>query len=509
MYKQIFISFRAVMNYFYSIYRYLTIYCFVFLMQCQPTKDATAVLRLPIDKEWYKKAIFYEVFVQSFADSNGDGIGDLEGLRNRLDYLTELGITALWLMPIHPSPSYHKYDVTDYYDIHPDYGTKEDFKRLVNDAHQRGIRVVIDLVLNHTSAQHPWFEVSKKDKKNPFRDYYVWANYDSIAKEIQKKEITLDSDNLTQWHAPDGNKQADEYYYGFFWSGMPDLNYDNPKVRQEVFNIGAYWLTEMGVDGFRLDAAKHIFPDDRPEDNHAWWVEFRREMEKVRPDVFLLGEVWDKTEVVAPYLKGLTSVFNFDLALAIGNAALNGKHQNLPKEHQAILEAYYRVAPDFVDATFLTNHDQNRILSFLHNDENKMRMASALLFSLPGTPFIYYGEEIGMKGKKPDVYLREPFVWDNDEKDPMQPRWLEPTYSTETTVVPLRWQQQQPHSLYQHYKNWIKLRKTNPALLSGKIEDAGAKSHAIVAFYRIHPTQELLVLHNLSDKRCSLKMRDK
>ncbi|MCS6832546.1 MAG: alpha-amylase family glycosyl hydrolase, partial [Flammeovirgaceae bacterium] len=336
MYKQIFISFRAVMNYFYSIYRYLTIYCFVFLMQCQPTKDATAVLRLPIDKEWYKKAIFYEVFVQSFADSNGDGIGDLEGLRNRLDYLTELGITALWLMPIHPSPSYHKYDVTDYYDIHPDYGTKEDFKRLVNDAHQRGIRVVIDLVLNHTSAQHPWFEVSKKDKKNPFRDYYVWANYDSIAKEIQKKEITLDSDNLTQWHAPDGNKQADEYYYGFFWSGMPDLNYDNPKVRQEVFNIGAYWLTEMGVDGFRLDAAKHIFPDDRPEDNHAWWVEFRREMEKVRPDVFLLGEVWDKTEVVAPYLKGLTSVFNFDLALAIGNAALNGKHQNLPKEHQAI-----------------------------------------------------------------------------------------------------------------------------------------------------------------------------
>ncbi|GAB4340363.1 MAG: alpha-amylase family glycosyl hydrolase [Flammeovirgaceae bacterium] len=488
----------------------------MFFSECQTPQiqqnDMSSIIQvnaLPIDKNWYRKAIFYEVFVQSFADGNGDGIGDLKGLCLRLDYLQDLGVNALWLMPIHPSPSYHKYDVVDYYDIHPDYGTKDDFKMLVNEAHKRGIRIVIDLVLNHSSDQHIWFKESKKGKDNPFREYYVWANYDSVAKEIEKKEVTLDSDNLTQWHAPDGNKEADEYYYGFFWGGMPDLNYDSKKVRQEMFKLGAFWLTEMGVDGFRLDAAKHIFPDDRPLDNHAWWEEFRGEMEKVKPDVFLLGEVWASVEIVAPYLKGLTSVFNFDLALAIGKASLEGKHNHLPKQHQHILATYQKVAPHFVDAIFLTNHDQNRILSHLGNDENKMRMASALLLSLPGTPFIYYGEEIGMKGRKPDVYIREPFMWDIKGKDSLQTRWLEPTYSTDSTVVALKQQQEKDTSLYHHYKKWLALRKKYPALLLGGIEDADSKSQKVVSFYRRYENQELLVLHNLSHTPVSFKRTDK
>lgn len=184
-------------------------------------------------------AVTYEIFVQSFYDSNGDGVGDINGMTSQLDYLKDLQIEAVWLMPIGPSPSYHKYDITDYRDIHPDYGTMDDFKNFVRQAHQRDIKVVIDLVINHTSSEHPWFEAAVTDKNSPYRNYYVWAYEDSIKERIAKKEVTLDSDNITQWHKSEGN---DQLYYGFFYGGMPDLNFDNPKVREEVKDIGRFWL---------------------------------------------------------------------------------------------------------------------------------------------------------------------------------------------------------------------------------------------------------------------------
>ena len=456
-------------------------------------QDATAQEK---EVSRWPKAVTYEIFVQSFADSDGDSIGDIKGMTQKLPYLQDLGVKAVWLMPMHPSPSYHKYDVTDYYNIHPDYGTLEEFKAFVEQAHQHGIKVVIDLVVNHTGRDHPWFQEAMKNPDSPYRDYYVWADKDSIADQIAKKTTTLDSDNITQWHDAAGNSES---YYGFFWGGMPDLNFDNAAVRQEIFRIGRFWLEEVGVDGFRLDAARHIFPDDRPEDNHAWWQAFRAEMEKIKPDVYLIGEVWDSTEEVAPYFKGLHALFNFDMSYAIKEAAAQAEAGDLVEKHQEIRKFYKSVTPDFIDAIFLTNHDQNRIMSELENDPQKARMAAALLFTLPGSPYIYYGEEIGMRGKKPDEQIREPFLWDRKENDQIRTKWIKPEYSTEQEIVPLALQQNDSSSLYHHYKKLIGLRNRSAALTFGELLQAKSREAGVVAFRRINENEDLLIFHNLQD----------
>ncbi len=443
-------------------------------------------------------AVTYEIFVQSFYDTNEDGIGDINGVTEKLDYLKDLGIEALWLMPISPSPSYHKYDVTDYKDIHPDYGTKADFKRLVQAAHDRNIKIVIDLVINHTGRDHPWFVEAVGHPDGPYRDYYVWANKDSIAENISKKEIALDSDNLTQWHPADS---TDDYYYGFFWGGMPDLNYDNPLVRDEIFDIGRFWLEEMGVDGFRLDAAKHIYPDDRPTDNHRWWITFREEMQKIKPGVFLLGEVWSEAEVVAPYLEGLPALFNFDVGKGIIEAVKSENSGGLLQKHQQIQQFYQKVNPEYIDAIFITNHDQNRIASEVAGDQNKARMAAALVLTLPGSPFIYYGEELGMLGVKPDEHIREPFNWAEDGSDKGETSWLEPKYTTDRSVTPLAAQLKDSLSMYNHYRAFIQLRNDHPALTYGTLIPDEKAPPEISSFLRVHELDTLWVLHNLSNRK--------
>ncbi|MDN4593318.1 alpha-amylase family glycosyl hydrolase [Polycladomyces subterraneus] len=229
-----------------------------------------------------------------------------------MDYLNDghprsgndLEVDGLWLMPITKSPSYHKYDVVDYYQVDPQYGTLEDFRRLIREAHKRGIKVIIDLVVNHTSNQHPWFVSASKDKNSPYRDYYIWADAET---DIHEK---------VPWGQPVWHETypgSGDYYYGLFWSGMPELNYDNPRVREEIIKIGKFWL-KQGADGFRLDAAKYIYPDTLEAKNHEWWSQFRREMQKVKPNVYLVGEVWDAKERVAPYYGELDTLFNFDLS---------------------------------------------------------------------------------------------------------------------------------------------------------------------------------------------------
>lgn len=441
----------------------------------------------------------YEVFVLAFADGDGDGKGDFKGLTDKLDYLDDLGINGIWLMPIMNSPTYHKYDVTDYKSIHPDYGTTEDFKRFVSEAHKRDIKVVVDLILNHTGTEHPWFKEAIKGPENPFRDYYVWAKKDSIRNQISKKTTSFDSDNITQWHAVNGDTLA-EQYYGFFWGGMPDLNFDNPKVRQEFTDIGKFWLTDMNVDGFRLDAAKHIFPSDRANDNHNFWIEFRSEMQKIKPDVYLVGEVWSDAKNVAPYLKGLPSLFNFDMGYAITatvNAGLDTV--GLIRKYKEISDYYKQSTTSYIDATFLKNHDQNRILSELGNDMAKMRVATGIYLTLPGTPYIYYGEEIGMLGVKPDEYIREPFVWDFDKKDKYQTSWEQPKYSTPETVKPLSTQIKDDGSLYNFYKELIHHRNESRALTEGEIENANLNIAELVSFIRRYKNDELLVINNVSD----------
>jgi alpha-amylase len=450
-------------------------------------------------------AVAYEIFVQSFYDSDGDGIGDIRGMTSKLDYLEDLGVEGVWLMPIMPSPSYHKYDVTDYRDIHPDYGTLEDFKAFVREAHARNIRVIIDLVVNHCGAGHPWFQSALEGPESLFRDYFVWANDAAIDSLNYAAKAAEDSDNVRKWIAVEGQE---EKYYAYFGGHMPDLNFDNPKVRQEVYDIGRFWLQEIGVDGFRLDAAKHIFPDERAEDSHAFWVEFRQEMERAKPDVYLVGEVWSDAQTVAPYLKGLPALFNFDLGYAITHVVNAGMDTiRLITKYKEINDFYHTVTSDFIDATFVKNHDQNRILSEVGGDKNKARMATALLLTLPGSPYLYYGEEIGMLGQKPDEYIREPFLWEEKAQDTGRPTWIDPRYSTDATVRPLSMQLADPSSIHQFYKRMIGLRRGSKALTFGNIEPFDAGNSSVVAFFRAYEGERVLVIHNVSAREQKLEVQ--
>ncbi|HMG89016.1 MAG TPA: alpha-amylase family glycosyl hydrolase [Chryseolinea sp.] len=450
----------------------------------------------------------YEVFVLAFADGNGDGKGDILGLMSKLNHLEDLGVNGVWLMPVMNSPSYHKYDVTDYKSIHPDYGTIEDFKEFVKAAHSKDIRVIVDLVINHTSNQHSWFREASSEKTNPFRNYYVWAKKDSIRSQISKKTSSFDSDNITQWHAVNGDTTS-EHYYGFFWGGMPDLNFDSEKVMQEFVDISKFWLEEMDVDGFRLDAAAHIFPGDRAADNHRFWNKFRTEMQKIKPDVYLVGEVWLGAKEVAPYLEGLPSLFNFDMSFAITSVVKAGMDTiGLIKKYIEITDFYKSVNPTYLDATFLTNHDQNRILSQLGDHGQKMRVAAGILLTLPGTPYIYYGEEIGMKGVKPDEYIREPFLWATSNADAKQTSWEQPKYSNEQTVLPLSEQKKDHGSLYNFYRELIRVRNGSKALTMGELEKTNFSIAEVISFKRKYENEELLVLNNISDVEITISLSD-
>ncbi|UXP31275.1 alpha-amylase family glycosyl hydrolase [Reichenbachiella agarivorans] len=462
----------------------------------------------------YNNAVFYEIFVQSFADSNGDGVGDIPGMTAKLDYLVDLGITAIWLMPMSPSPSYHKYDVTDYVGIHSDYGTMEDFKTFIHEAHAREIRVVMDFVINHSSSEHPWFVDAKTGKDAKYRDYYVWADKDSIAQEIAKKETSFDSDNIRQWHPVTEEDTVSEHYYGFFYGGMPDFNYDNPAVRKEFYDAGKFWLSHIGVDGFRLDAAKHIYPDDRAVDSHAFWKEFKSEMQKVNPDVYLMGEVWSDAKNASPYAAGFTSLFNFDRAFSILES-INAGEQKAAKiaGHGYEMNADVHIAdvineslpwfksynPDFIEASFLSNHDQNRVASVLGGKSDKIKLSAAILFTLPGTPYIYYGEELGMLGMKPDENIREPMLWDISSKDAQRTEWMKSKYSTDSTVVPAKQQMADGQSIYNTYKELIALKKTS-LFSQGTIAKISSEEPALLAYSRSYGDSHAMIYHNLSAK---------
>ena len=297
---------------------------------------------------WWHDRTFYEVFVRSFQDSDGDGVGDLKGVIDRLDQLndgdpdtdTDLGITGLWLMPTFPSPSYHGYDVTDYRSVNPDYGSLTDMRALVAAAHKRGIAVLLDLPLNHTSSQNPWFIDSEK-AKSAHADWYVWAS----------------SPQGSGWY-PDGKR----YFYAAFGSDLPDLNVANPAVTAELTADASFWLGDVGVDGFRLDAAKYLIEDGPTTQNtpetHAWWQTFRTAVEKTSPGAFLVGEVWDTSPISASYVPDdLDMTFDFTVASGYVDAAGSGDATSLGK----ILARITTLYPPQGFGAFLTNHDQDRV----------------------------------------------------------------------------------------------------------------------------------------------------
>lgn len=262
--------------------------------------------------------------------------------------------------------------------------------------------------------------------------------------------------------------------------------------------IGRHWLTDVGVDGFRLDAAKHIFPDERAKDNHRWWEYLRSEMRKAKEDVYLVGEVWAPAEVVAPYTKGLTALFNFDLATAIKAAVNEGRGDALATKHKQVLDLYASVSPGFVDATFLSNHDQNRVMSVFEGDVAKAKLGAAILMTLPGSPYLYYGEEIGMTGQKPDPNIREPFLWEKPDADKARTHWIEPKHSTDATVVPAMEQRKNPDSLLNFYRRVIALRNGSRALTFGVMDPIDAGRGDVCAFERSFEGESLLVAHNVS-----------
>jgi len=438
--------------------------------------------------------VYYEIFVRSFADSNGDGIGDLNGITAKLDYLKWLGVSGLWLTPIFPSPSYHGYDVTNYFAVNPQFGTMADFHRLLRQAHARGIKVLIDMVLNHTSDQNPWFRQAL-DPKSSYHGWYTWAG--------KGTDLSAPSALGTPaWHRAGG-----EYYLGDFSAGMPDLNYDNPAVRREMIKVGRFWLAQ-GVDGFRLDATTQIYIDFKSDvgspsaigKNIAWWRQYHEGLRATDPKVFLLGEVPAQTEAQAtPYYAALNSVFDFPLAKRLVAAAASESSPDPGAYVQAALRRFRRHAGPWpiVDAPFISNHDRNRVIDQLNGNANHMRMAAAMSLTMPGIPFVYYGEEIGMHGVKPDPEIRQPMRWDRSPRAADETSW-EPAPDNASPALSVAAERVDPRSLLNFYRRLIHWRIELPALRDGGMAPYPADGGPVSAYVRADHSQRLLVIHNLS-----------
>lgn len=461
-----------------------------------------------------KKGIYYEIYVNAFADSDGDGYGDLNGVTEKLDYLKDLGVDGIWLMPINASPSYHGYDVTDYYAINKRYGTEEDFKNLLDEAHKRNIKVIMDFVINHTSNLNQWFTQGAVNKDSKYRDYYRWVSPDDSE--------NMDLSDKTAMNPKVWTKDGSSYYYSAFYAGMPDLNYNNPDVRKEIKNAAKKWM-DLGVDGFRFDAAMHIYADnefkkqeDKKNDfNIQWWNELARYLEDINPDVYLVGEIWHNDDVMPQYAQPMDSKFNFTFrnnmfsALKKGNALCSDK-MNLSDKLQDILNQYSEYDKNYIDAVFADNHDLDRTMSVVDNKEQAKLIADIYL-TLPGNPFIYYGEEIGMMGNGQDEFKRMPFKWNEDKSLP-DTDWYHKMYGKQyfigSTIPALDTQMKDEKSMYNHYKNLISLRKSNAALNDGSYESFKVDSDSVMAYKRKVEDETVYVFHNLSNQPVTLDISE-
>ena len=409
---------------------------------------------------------YYEIFVYSFCDSDGDGIGDFNGVTEKLDYIKDMGFNGIWLMPIMPSTTYHKYDVVDYCDTDPEYGTIEDFKNLINEAHNRGIRVIIDFVMNHSSSQNPWFleacsylktlgEDEEPDASVcPYVDYY---HFSKVGK--------------------DGYRQVsgtDWYYEGVFDYIMPDLNLESEALRAEFEKIADFWI-DLGVDGFRMDAALHYEEDDTAFNDEVlnWFYNYCLTK---NPDFYMVSEVWAAQTTIADYYASLTpSMFNFAACGAEGpiiKATRSGK--NASKFVDAMISyqnTYSQKNPDYIDAPFLSNHDQVRVANSLPGDNSKLKLAAGLLLTMSGNPFVYYGEEIGMQstGQK-DENKRLPMVWSLTDDTGMTTGPQGSDKSFQSVSAGVDEQEQDESSLLNFYKRGLRIRNENPEIARGTIE---------------------------------------
>jgi alpha-amylase len=457
--------------------------------------SACSPVAIPPAEDWSRR-VWYEVFVRSFKDADGDGIGDLAGLTAKLDHLndgdpsttSDLGVTGVWLMPIAASPSYHGYDVTDYEQVERDYGTRADLDAFLAAAHARGIKVIVDLVLNHTSADNPWFQASAR-RDGTHDDWYVW------------------SDTNPGWLGPDGqvvwHERDERWYYAVFSEGMPDLNLRSQAVTEELDAITTFWLRDVGVDGFRLDAAKYLVEDgrgalqDTPE-THAWLEAWKQRADAVQPAATVVGEVWDQPAVSGSYVPDAADLtFDFGMAQGIRLALQGGRAAPLETALGDSLSEW----PPNRNATFLTNHDQTRIMTELGGDVPKAKLAAFLLLTLPGTPFVYYGEEIGLTGQKPDERIRTPMPWTGEGPaagfttgtpwEPLQDGWETDNVAAETAGS---------DTLLSTYRDLIRARGASEALQHGATVAVPGGAEGVTGWLRTSGDETLLTVVNLSDE---------
>jgi len=497
---------------------------------------------------WYKDAVFYEVYVRAFHDSNGDGHGDIQGLIQKLDYLQNLGVDCIWLLPIYPSPLIDDgYDIADFYGVHPDLGTIRDFKELIKESHNRGLRVIADLVLNHTSDQHPWFQSARKDKDSPFRDYYVWSDTDQ---KYQETRIIFIDHQPSNWS---WDESAGQYFWHRFYAEQPDLNFDNPKVRDEMKNIAKFWL-DMGIDGFRADAVPYLIEregtcnENLPE-THEYLKEFRLFLEENYPGRILLCEANMWPEDVRPYFGSPENPggaefhmgFHFPIMPRIFMALRKGDITDMVQ----ILDRTPTIPEECQWCTFLRNHDEltlemvdekdrqwmwqeyapekrmrlnlgirRRLAPLLDNDRRKIELVNSILFTLIGSPIIYYGDEIGMGD---NIWLedrngvRTPMQWNSSPSagfsDADPGLFNTPVINSapyDPSMVNVSDQEADPNSLLQVFKKMIAVHKAYKVFGWGKVEWLDVGTLGIAAYTRRYQGGRVLILNNITNKKQSV-----
>ena len=497
---------------------------------------------------WYKDAIFYEVYVRAFHDSNSDGHGDLKGLTENLDYLKELGVNCLWLLPIYPSPLRDDgYDISDYYGVHSSYGNLDDFKELLDAAHARSIRVIMDLVLNHTSDQHPWFQAARSDRNSPYRDYYVWSDTDQ--KYEDARIIFLDTEP-SNWIWDEKSRQ---YYWHRFYASQPDLNFDNPRVQDEMFRVAAFWL-DLGIDGFRADAVPYVFEcentncENLPE-THVFLKKLRAFMDMKYPGRILLCEANQWPEEVRPYF-GDGDEFHMGFHFPVMPRLYMALKKSLSDDMVEILRRTPPIPENCQWCTFLRNHDEltlemvteeerqwmweqyapesrmrlnlgirRRLAPLLDNDRRKIELAHSLLFTLPGSPILYYGDEIGMGDNiwLPDRNgVRTPMQWTAEPDAGFSDASIQSLYAPLINDGPygpaqinVESQRRDPNSLWNTLHHMIATRKGHRAFGRGEFEWIDFGNNRIAGFQRSFEAEAILAIHNLSESEQRIVLKTK
>ena len=438
--------------------------------------------------------VYYQIFVGSFSDSNGDGLGDLRGIINRFDYLNDgdpnsgmsLGIEGIWLSPIFTSPTYHKYDCNDYYEIDPKFGTMEDLKELVELCHGRGVQIILDLVVNHTSTRHVWFQKfltahQNYDDSDPYYDFYTWGTGSQPGRSFHKL----------------GN--TSHFYEGNFSNEMPELNYDNPNVRQAMVDVAKFYL-DLGVDGFRFDAAKYIYYGEA-ERNTDFWDWYMAQLRSIKPDVYSVAEVWDGDGVTIPY-NSSTNCFNFTMSQVggqIAQTAANGDPGVMARYIESYLQQIRAQRSDAMLCSFIANHDMDRTAGFLPISNGRAFVGANLNILTPGSPFIYYGEEIGLRGSRgganTDANRRLAMLWGDGDtvKDP-----IGADYDSAGRNGTVADQLPNGKSLYNHYKKLIAIRQANPEIAYGEFKALELEGTKAGGFLSTWQGKTVCVLHNTS-----------